>query len=498
MAWSLKQRRQRSGPPLSRPVRRTAQVLIILAIFNYGVLPQLARFDLNVLFQVNLWGVLLGFVLQAGKYVTYTIMTWAVIPLGRAPDFWTLFRIQLSSLAVSKVVPGGTAAGAVLGYRLLTTTAKLRGTDAAFAMATQGVGSAVLLNIILWLALVVSIPTRGLNPFVLPAAIAGVLLIGSFTAAVILLVRGEDSMVRILRRGAERVPFLDPDRGERFMRGVAARLQVLAEDRRLVWRASLWGTLSWLLDAASLWVFVGAFGYWVRPDGLLIAFGLANLLAAVPLTPSGLGLVEAVLIPTLTSFGAPSSVALAGVLSYRVFNFWLPIPVGGLAYLTLQVEKGIAEHRGGELRQLAEESMTRADTATEWAERHGVRFRRGTRQAPAPASDRDGTQSPDGRTPDTRTDSEGTGGPDHRDAPASDGTQTADDPNTQPADGREARNADHSDAQNADHRDAQADDYRNARTADGRGPEPLADGDEAEAEAQVRKDVPGTGKDTAG
>ena len=75
------------------------------------------------------------------------------------------------------------------------------------------------------------------------------------------------------------------------------------------------------------------------PDGLLVSFGLAYVLAAIPVTPGGLGVVEAVLSTTLVAFGAPSGVALLGVVSYRLVNFWLPIPLGGIAYLSLHVER---------------------------------------------------------------------------------------------------------------------------------------------------------------
>jgi uncharacterized protein (TIRG00374 family) len=370
--------RARPATPLPRPVKRVLKLLIVLAIVNYLVIPQLVRTDFRVLLRVNLYLVLLGTVLQVGKLAAYTIMTRAVVPLGRAPRFWTLFRIQLSSYAISHVLPGGTAAGGVLAYRLLT-AAGMRGTDAAFAMATQGIGSAVVLNVILCAALLVSIPVRGLGGLGFLYAIAALLallLIGGFSAAVVLLVRGEEGAVRVVRALAARVPLLDPDAVERGTRGVATRLQVLAADRRLLVRAVGWGAASWLCDAASLWVFLGAFGDWVPIDGLLIAFGLANVLAAVPITPQGLGLVEGLLIPVLTGFGSSRSVAVLGVLAYRLVNFWLPIPVGFLAYLSLEVQRGIRERRADELRHLAEESIASAEDSRTWAERHGMRLRR--------------------------------------------------------------------------------------------------------------------------
>src|SRR3712207_2896349 len=96
----------RKRVPLPRPVKRVIKILVLLAIINYLVIPQLVRVDFRILLDVNLWLVLLGTVLQIGKLATYTIMTRAVVPLGRAPRFWVLFRIQLSSYAISHVVPG--------------------------------------------------------------------------------------------------------------------------------------------------------------------------------------------------------------------------------------------------------------------------------------------------------------------------------------------------------------------------------------------------------
>jgi hypothetical protein len=38
-------------------------------------------------------------------------------------------------------------------------------------------------------------------------------------------------------------------------------------------------------------------------------------------------------------------VATLGVVAYRLINFWLPIPLGGVAYVSLQVENGAASGR---------------------------------------------------------------------------------------------------------------------------------------------------------
>ncbi len=111
------------------------------------------------------------------------------------------------------------------------------------------------------------------------------------------------------------------------------------QDRSLTRRAIGWAAANWLLDAASLWVFVAAFSHFISPVDLLMAYGLANILAAIPITPGGLGVVEFVLVSMITGFGPTAGQALSAVLAYRAVNFWLPIPFGGLAYASLEFER---------------------------------------------------------------------------------------------------------------------------------------------------------------
>jgi len=67
--------------------------------------------------------------------------------------------------------------------------------------------------------------------------------------------------------------------------------------------AIVWATLNWLLDAACLWAFLAAFHRYVNPVELFAAYGIGNVLAVIPVTPGGLGVVEATMILLLKSFG---------------------------------------------------------------------------------------------------------------------------------------------------------------------------------------------------
>jgi uncharacterized protein (TIRG00374 family) len=74
-------------------------------------------------------------------------------------------------------------------------------------------------------------------------------------------------------------------------------------------------------------------------DASFVAVALVSLTAgavatAAP-TPGGVGVVEAVLLASLTGIGVPSGPALAAVLLYRLATFWLPIVPGLISFRVL-------------------------------------------------------------------------------------------------------------------------------------------------------------------
>jgi uncharacterized protein (TIRG00374 family) len=329
-----KPRGRRHLPPAAR---RALTVVVIALVVEYLVLPQIAgaKHTLVLLGHVKVLLVVLGAIAEAASLFSYALLTRAVLP-SSGPPLSRIVRIDLSTLAVSHVVPGGTAGGTPLGLRLLNREG-VSVPDATFALATQGIGSALILNAIFWLALVISIPAQGFNPLYITAALLGAFLIAAFAALVALLTRGEEWAAGVIGAAGRRIPFVGEDRAIRFVRQLANRLRSLGRDREVIRRAVLWAVGNWLGDALSLWIFVAAFGHVIDPIDLLVAYGLANILAVLPLTPGGLGIVEGVMIPALVGFGTPKGIAVLGVLGWRLFNFWLPIPTGGVAYVSLNV-----------------------------------------------------------------------------------------------------------------------------------------------------------------
>lgn len=371
-------RRRRRRIPKS--VRRVAGLVVAFVLLYALVLPKISqqKGKLNLLTHINLAFVAASLVLEAASLVAYALLTRAILSqFARPPRLRRIIQVDMSTLSLTRVLPGGSAAGTGLGYRLLTDMGYSRA-DAGLTLAVQSVGSAAVLNVLLWIGLVLSIPLRALRhqagsgalpkTLYITAALFGVLVVGIFGFAVLSLTRGHDRALRIVRTVCRRIKFLDEDAMVRLVERVADQLQLMVTNRDLLLRAVVWASLNWVLDAGALWVMVAAFGYRLSPDALLVSYCIANVVAAIPLTPGGLGVVEVVLTSAITAYGAPVQAAALGVIAYRLVSFWLPIPAGGVAYLTLRLDPTFRE-RHNQAERAREERGLR-----DWAGEHGLKL----------------------------------------------------------------------------------------------------------------------------
>ena len=317
-------------------------LLFILAlIVEYLVIPELigASKDVYLLGRVSIPWMIAGLVLEGASLFCYALLTRDLLPPQGRPGLSRLFRIDLAAAAVAHMIPAGTIGSAGVGFALFTSEG-LDGTDVGVMMATKGMGSTVVLNVLLWLSLVISIPLSGFRPIYATVALVGAVLLALMAALVIGLTRGAPRAGRILRAVGDKIPGVGGARLENVVLQADESLRRLASNRRVMIGSLSWASLNWLLDAASLWCFIAAFGAFANPVGLFAAYGIANVLGAIPITPAGLGVIDSVTPVLLVSFGLTRSVATLGVLAWRLVNFWLPIPTGVASYISLKVPRG--------------------------------------------------------------------------------------------------------------------------------------------------------------
>jgi uncharacterized protein (TIRG00374 family) len=316
------------------------QVAALVVAVVWLVVPRLGDTAdvLGLIGDMALAPLVLGSLLGLASVFAYAEVTRGLLPRASRPPRSRAVGVVFSALGVNRVAPLGMAAGSAVTFGLLCREGVPRA-DAAFAMGVQAAGSAIVLQMLLWSSALAIAPVDGFVPLTLVAVVVGAVVLGVVALALWGLTRHRDATTRRLvnlarrcRRGSERaVPPL--------VAAVGARLDRLGRDRATVLRSSAWVMANWLADAGSLWVFLVAFGADVTPLQALVAFGVANVVATIPVTPGGLGVVETTLALALIALGAPPQSAFLGVAGYRLVHFWLPIPGGLVAFVALRLSR---------------------------------------------------------------------------------------------------------------------------------------------------------------
>jgi uncharacterized protein (TIRG00374 family) len=269
-----------------------------------------------------------------------------LLQIGSYACMWELQRIamraerhgpvvtsQLASNAFGRVVPGGVAAAGALQYAMLRGAGVPPGRVAAGLTASSVLVFGILLALPL-LALPAVLFGSPVDPGLGRAALIGgvlfVLLFAAGAAALlwdrplVLVGRAAQSLRNRIRRNKPPRSGL-PDRLLRERNSVT---MVLGQRW---WQALLLAVGRWLLDYMTLIAALTAIHADPRPSTVLLAYCAAQFLGTLPLTPGGLGFVEAGLTGTLALAGVPAGAAVVATLAYRLVSFWLPIPAGGVA-----------------------------------------------------------------------------------------------------------------------------------------------------------------------
>lgn len=264
----------------------------------------------------------------------FSRLTLALLSSPR-PPWSTVLAIDVTGNGFSHVAPGGGATAAALRMGLYAREG-VPTVEAVGAAAVQYAVTLAWLVVVLMVGLVVAVPGAGTAPLVRTAAVVAAVTVTALAGLVAVLMVRPDQVVAVTHTVAARLPLVRPVALERWVRGLVAQLRLLLRSPRTNGRAIAWGMAYWSSDALSLHLSVWAFGRPPDPGGLLTTYALVSLLALLPVTPGGLGLVEGAAVPLLVSFGTTHGSALLGVLTWRLFGFWLTIPLGLLAYAWLR------------------------------------------------------------------------------------------------------------------------------------------------------------------
>jgi uncharacterized protein (TIRG00374 family) len=276
----------------------------------------------------------LALIAELASLLAFSAVTYLLVERNRRPAFRRGVRADLVSIGLSHAVPAGSAAGTVLGYKLLADEGA-GSLQAGFSKVTQSLISVVVLQFMLWGALALMVVFGSPSATYLVLAAIGAAVVVGILALGWLLVRHEHVVRHLAVAVFCRLPRVNATRVSRTVRRLSRLLCRLTQrPGRLAW-ASTWSLGNWVFDGLALWASLRAFGYVGGLIALTLAFSVAQIAGSLPISVGGLGVVEGSIVPLLIGLGTGSSIAVLGVLTWRLFNYWLPLPIGAAAYLLI-------------------------------------------------------------------------------------------------------------------------------------------------------------------
>ena len=336
MAGQQEKTAKRSSPVWTA-VKVAVSVVLVVGIFYY----LLTGIDL-----AEVWAEITSMTwredLVLAVAALWNLATYAFVWMSVTPGlgFWRAMVMTQSTTAVTNTIPGGSAVGVAMTYQILGSYG-YSGSRISVAVLVSGVWNAFAKLALPVLALALVALQGGASAARVTAALLG---IAGLVAAIIvfaLMLRSEEQARRFgllagrvasrLRRLVGRGPVSGWELATVKFR--TRTLDLLEHGWGPITAATLVSHLSLYLVLLVTLRQVGVSNAEVGWAEVLAVFAFARLATAIPFTPGGAGVVEAVLIAGLVAAGGDREQVTAAVLVFRALTWALPILVGVACYL---------------------------------------------------------------------------------------------------------------------------------------------------------------------
>jgi uncharacterized membrane protein YbhN (UPF0104 family) len=326
----------------TRRMVQTGVVVVLLLVGIYFLFPKLVGLDqaLGRLDQANpLWiGVAICFSILA--IATYIALFKAVVGGDALRLRWVeTYEINMAGVAATKLFSAGGAGGIALTYWALRKAGMGRRDVARRMVAFLTLSYAFYpLALILFGVLLRTGVLNGKDSVeltIVPAGVAGALLVVGILIALI----PSDVESRL-------APFAHSDRARSLLHSVARVPATVGEGFRFAldlfahpsrgWLALVGAAGYWATSIGVLWASFHAFGVQVPLAVVVQGFFLGMVANLFPLAPAGVGAVDAGMIGAFVLFGIPEETVFPAILVFRLVAFWLPIPLGIIAFFQLR------------------------------------------------------------------------------------------------------------------------------------------------------------------
>lgn len=294
--------------------------------------------------QVNYWALVLMLPIEALNYDAYARMYRSFFKiLGDKVTYKEMFKVSLELNLVNHIFPSGGVSGfSYFGLRL-----KQLGISSGKATLVQTMRFIFLFlsfEILLVLGLLaLAIGGNANNMTILVAAsLSTLLIVGTVLLAYIIgskqriqsfftfFTNAFNKLVhKIWKKNPETI---STERVHRMLDELHENYMILKSDYGRLKKPFFNGFMANLTEILAVYVVYIAFGHWVNPGAIILAYALANFAGLISVLPGGIGIYEAIMTAVLAAAGVPASVSIPVTIMYRVINITIQVIPGYYFY----------------------------------------------------------------------------------------------------------------------------------------------------------------------
>lgn len=323
-------------------------ILNVVTVLLLGLAVYLVREDIGNAFRdlgrVNAIALLLVFPLQAQNIAAYAHLYQDFLKiLGSKQAFSLLLKTSLEMNFVNNVFPSG----GVSGFSYFTARLKPHGVSTAQSTLTQ------MMRFVLTFVSFVAMLFIGLFLLALGGSASNMTILITcslafltvFAVIVGIYIVSKKTRIQAFTRFATRVvnrilQLIRPKHPETIKLAKVQRVFgemhenyiLLKKNFPKLRRPFFYASLANFTEIATIYTVYIAYGQFVNPGAVIIAYALANFAGLVAVLPGGIGVYEGLMTLVLISSGVPAGLAISVTVMYRVINMLLKLPIGYYFY----------------------------------------------------------------------------------------------------------------------------------------------------------------------
>jgi len=125
---------------------------------------------------------------------------------------------------------------------------------------------------------------------------------------------------------------IDIEKVENTLTDLHKDYAILSKDWKQLKMPLVWSLVTNVCEVLTIYAVYMAFGEFINPGALILAYAVANFAGLIAILPGGVGIYEGLMTATLTSAGVDKALALSATVVYRVLSMIVFLPIGYVLY----------------------------------------------------------------------------------------------------------------------------------------------------------------------